>query len=151
MKHNDVINSFRKHIPAGTFFHYLPKSMYNSNPFDCLMITKSYTFALEFKCANDIARPHQLEAMRMINRYCRNATGFFIYGGIKSKGQLIRNYVRIVTAENVVLFDGSYKDAVNYLINYTESTHGKARTAYFDRLGAADHSCQIRMGRGECE
>jgi len=115
MNHNNIISNFKSKLPEKVFFHYFPKSIYGSNPFDCLLIWNQEVHCIEFKTQYDHLKPHQhLGLQKAIDN---GAKSWIIRGAFKKKGQLIRNFIQLETIEEKIILAGKPIEIINYLKN----------------------------------
>ena len=116
MNHNDIIANFKSKLPKKAFFHYFPKSMYGSNPFDCLLLWVGVTHCIEFKTQYDHLEPHQKAGLQ--KAIDLGANSWIIRGAFKKKGQLIRNFIQLETIKEEIVLAGKPIEIINYLKNY---------------------------------
>ena len=116
MNHNDIIANFKSKLPSDAFFHYFPKSIYGSNPFDCLLIWNHEGHCIEFKTQYDHLKLHQKAGLqKAINN---GANSWIIRGAFKKEGQLLINFIQLETIDEEVVLAGKPIEIINYLKNY---------------------------------
>lgn len=114
MTHNQIIQNLKKKLPPNVFFHYLPKSRYNSNPFDCLLIAGE-THCIEVKCGYDKLMPHQRASLEKASNASDFVRSWELRGGIKERGKLKRDYYELLTPDGCLILAGNMNQIVNFL------------------------------------